>query len=201
MADAIPNATQQPPAAAPTWRNEALAAVDRARLVDAAEASGRANDLAQAFATVFGPHEHPDRRRGEWEAAASGTEPFPDYWGWVAMRPGVVRRTVDVVVYEIVGENAFDRVASCSAAVSWALTEAEQVAAVRVAALAHPDIAAVGIAPDRLQVDVWSHDEERSYWLVDDGAIGPMVADPALCRITELRMAASQRASNAPALG
>lgn len=185
------------PSPAPPWRNVAIPAADRVRILEDAAANGGAGDLAHGLALVFGEHEHPDWRRAAWEQVHPDPAERPDYWAWVASQDGVLLREIDVFVFAAPDspddEGNLVRLAGGMALVSWALSEAEQAAAIRAAVLQREEVRALGVDSDRLYVEAWDRRMDHEYELTEMVRAASLAEPPLPCEITELHLTAVAR--------
>ena len=163
-----------------------LSGVERAALLEEAFEAGDQERLANALRAVFDGHweQHPDFPMSTWLYEADNDNTRFGYWEWVAMQERPHRRNVYFEVHEMAGDaGPGTPVADGVGHVSWGLSEAEQVAAVRAGVLADQAMQGRGDAA-RFEVLVWT-DEDREQALDGAPAAGSSPPSPRFFEIEE----------------
>lgn len=151
-----------------------ISGAERAALLEDAFEAGEHQGLANALREVFHGHweQHPDFPESDWRYEADNDTTRLGYWEWVATQERPHRRTVYFEVHEPAGDaGPGTPLADGVGHVSWGLSEAEQVAAIRAGVLADELMQGFGDAV-RFEVLVWA-DEDRKQALAGDPAVAP----------------------------
>lgn len=181
-----------------------LSGVERAALLEEAFEAGEhqrlAEALCQAYLDGYWGH-HPDFPESDWRYEADNDTTRLGYWEWVAAQERPHRRTVYFEVHEPAGDaGSGTPLADGVGHVSWGLSEAEQVAAVRVGVLADEAMQGRGDAA-RFEVLVWA-DEDRKQALAGDPAARNPPPSPRFFEIEEFGVDEGAVAKpSAPAVG
>ncbi len=152
-------------------RSAPLSGAERVALLDEADAG--------ALCKVFGGHweEHPGYPVGDWRYECNSDDSRLGYWEWVAAQDRPLRRDVYFEIYDVSADPKPGLLlGSGTGSTHWALSEGEQVSAVRTGVLQMQEMQERGLVGERVEVIVWA-DEAKTLLAADPTAI-TMPVDP-----------------------